>query len=1097
MVEGDARETPGQATPGQAGRPKRGRASLWLLLSLALLAVVAGFGTLALTGRPLPLPAWAVTGAEQRINRALDPAASVSLGGAVLTVGSDWVPRLRLDDVRLLQRDGRAFLTLPEARISFDRSAMLRADLRPRTIVLSGARFALRRLPDGRFDFSLGGQGGSLPVAGHAELRAAIDRIFALPVLADLRRIEAEGMTLTLDDRRVGRIWQVGDGRLSLENGPERRALELGLSLHGGPDRPPAQALLTFVTTPGSPEARISATVDHVAAADIAAQTAPAAWLGVLDAALSGRFAAALDGEGRLTRLEAELDSEEGALRPTPATRPLSFDRAGLAFRYDPARERIELTRLSVQGRSLRISATGQAYLPGATEGLPKEMLAQIRFEDASADPEGLFETPIHFSEGALDLRMRLDPFRVEIGQLALVERGRRLLGRGRVSTEADGWRVAFDLGLNEISHTDLLALWPLSLVPKTRKWLAENVQEGRLFEVKAGLRMAPGTEPRLSLGYEFRDGDVRFLKTLPPIQNSSGYASIEDRRYLMVLEEGQLNPPAGGPIRVTRSVFEVPDVTQRPAQARITINSDSGVTAALSLLDQPPFRFLQKAGRSVELGEGRAVLETVLALPLKGNVTPKEVDFSVRGTISDFRSDVLVQGRTIAAPKLRLEAVPQGLTLAGAGTFGQVPFDAVYRLAFGPEAKGRASVDGTATLSPAAVEEFRLGLPKGSVSGRAEGRFRVEMARDMVPKLTLESDLVGLGLGLPGIGWQKPAGRAGKLSVEATLGKPVSVERLAIEGGGLSASGRVALRADGALEAVRFDRVRLSGWLDAPVTLAGRGAGRAPEVQLRGGTVDLTRIQTSGDRGGGAPMPISVALDRLQVTQAIALTGFEGRFGTQGGFNGTFRGRVNGRALVEGTVVPMNGRSAVRVRSEDAGGVIASAGIFPDGRGGRLDLRLTPEGKAGYRGRAEVSNFRVTNAPVLAALLNAISVVGLLEQLNGEGLLFGEGDVDFRIGSGAVEITQAAAVGASMGVSLAGVYRASDRRLDLQGVISPIYLLNGIGAFLTRRGEGLFGFNYTVTGSADRPAVSVNPLSILTPGMFREIFRRPAPVIR
>jgi hypothetical protein len=48
----------------------------------------------------------------------------------------------------------------------------------------------------------------------------------------------------------------------------------------------------------------------------------------------------------------------------------------------------------------------------------------------------------------------------------------------------------------------------------------------------------------------------------------------------------------------------------------------------------------------------------------------------------------------------------------------------------------------------------------------------------------------------------------------------------------------------------------------------------------------------------------------------------------------------------------------------------------------------------------------------------------------------------------------------------------------------------------LTRRGEGLFGFNYRLRGTADDPQVSVNPLSILTPGMFRDIFRRPPPVL-
>jgi len=62
--------------------------------------------------------------------------------------------------------------------------------------------------------------------------------------------------------------------------------------------------------------------------------------------------------------------------------------------------------------------------------------------------------------------------------------------------------------------------------------------------------------------------------------------------------------------------------------------------------------------------------------------------------------------------------------------------------------------------------------------------------------------------------------------------------------------------------------------------------------------------------------------------------------------------------------------------------------------------------------------------------------------------------------------------------------------------VISPLYLINGIGSILTRRGEGLIGFNFNVRGATDAPQVSVNPLSALTPGMFREIFRRAPPEV-
>ena len=80
------------------------------------------------------------------------------------------------------------------------------------------------------------------------------------------------------------------------------------------------------------------------------------------------------------------------------------------------------------------------------------------------------------------------------------------------------------------------------------------------------------------------------------------------------------------------------------------------------------------------------------------------------------------------------------------------------------------------------------------------------------------------------------------------------------------------------------------------------------------------------------------------------------------------------------------------------------------------------------------------------------------------------------------------------MGLSMDGHYDLGDDRLAMQGVISPIYLINGIGAVLTRKGEGLIGFNYELSGSAANPRVQVNPLSALAPGMLREVMRAPPP---
>ncbi|MEH6360896.1 MAG: hypothetical protein V7761_09205, partial [Amylibacter sp.] len=47
---------------------------------------------------------------------------------------------------------------------------------------------------------------------------------------------------------------------------------------------------------------------------------------------------------------------------------------------------------------------------------------------------------------------------------------------------------------------------------------------------------------------------------------------------------------------------------------------------------------------------------------------------------------------------------------------------------------------------------------------------------------------------------------------------------------------------------------------------------------------------------------------------------------------------------------------------------------------------------------------------------------------------------------------------------------------------------------FGRRKGEGVFSFVYKVVGPSNAPKVSVNPLSILTPGILREVFRKDIP---
>ncbi len=1075
----------------------------FLFLGFCVLAV------LALSGKTIRLPVWAVAEVEARLNTTIRADAvpgttmALSVGGVLIVVPDDWVPRFQLEDVRLRRPDGQTLVSLPEARIQVDPASFAKGQLRVKSLALVGPQMSIRRDAEGQFDLAV--EGSDAPIAdarSFAALLDAGDAVFASPALASLDRVDVEGLSLTMTDARAGRRWELGDGRLVIERRADALAGELSVTLIEG-GRAPALATIGIVTALGDSSAKLTATVTGMAAHDVAAIAPPLAFLAVLDAPISGRIAGEFDAQGSLAALEGELDVSAGALRPEGSVAPLTFEKAGIALVYDPSTAGVVLRRLQVESRSVKLNAAGNIYLRGAdgraiaSGVLPEAILGQLSFDDVQVDPEGLFAAPVRFSSGALDIRLTLNPFAVEIGQLALEEGGEHLLLSGSFGADAKGWTSEIDVALDRIRHDRLLKLWPLRLVPKTRSWLAENVQAGDLFDVNAALRTAPGKEPTFSLGYEFAAIDVRFLRSLPPIKEGYGRASIEGQRYVMALDRGYVMAPTGGKVVVDRSVFEVPDISVRPTRANITLVSSASLTATLSMLDQPPFLFATKAGQPVAIGQGHADVVTKLSLPLVPKVQVADVTYSATGKISDLVSTVVVPGRTLTAKALDLDVTRQGLRLTGPGNLDGVGFDVAFIQGFGPEAKGKSRVEGRVELTDAGLRSFGVNLPEGTLQGTSEANLTLDLEKGAPGQLRITSDLKGMSVSVPPLGWRKGPEAGANLALEMLLGPNPEVTSLKIVAAGLTAEAAITLRAGGGLDVARFSTLQVGDWLDATADVTGQDAGRAALIALTGGTLDLRQLPEQG-RGSGDGQPVSLRLDRVIVTRGIVLTDFRGETTNRGGMSGDFVASVNGGGRLQGTVVPQNDGTAIRIRSKNAGEILAAAGIFASGRGGALELVLRSRGVAGaYDGTTNISKMRVVDAPVLAELLNAVSVIGILEQLNGDGLLFSNVDLDFRMETGAVQIKRGAAIGASMGVSFAGLYDSETEALNLQGVVSPFYLLNGVGAIFTRRGEGIFGFNYRLKGNARDPQVSVNPLSILTPAMFRDIFRSGPPTLK
>ncbi|NKX46397.1 AsmA-like C-terminal region-containing protein [Roseicyclus persicicus] len=1092
----DRQATPDGAPPGARPprRRRRGRVAL-LLLALGLLllpALAAGALYVRLGGTPLALPGPIADRIEARLDAAM-AANRVEIGTIEISRPEGTVELgLTLRDLRLSDPDGAPRAAFPALSVELSTAALLQGRVHPLRVDLAGAGLRLARDASGQIDLALIA-GGAASELSLAETLARLDTMFASPAFAELEGVTGTGLQLVMEDAMTGQVMRVREARMRLERKDGVLSLSLGGALEGS-----RAATLDIALTrdAGTGTANLGFAFSGVAARDVATIGPALAWVDLMRAPISGFLGGALMEDGSVGDLRVSLDIGPGQLRVDGAETPLGFDRVAAALRYDATSGRITFDSLALSAPQLGFDATGHA--DASPDG--SRYTAQFRLSDITLAPGELFPAPLSLDGGALDLRLTLAPrLEIEIGQAALFDDGLALSAHGRLWGTEAGLALSLDASLPEAGAAQVLAYWPEAAIPATRTWLARNLPAARLHGVDVAVRAAPGQAPEVALDLDFTEAELVALAALPPITGAAGYVSLVGPRLVLRLDEGQIAAPGGAAVALDGSTMTVANTRVPGPEAELDLVVAGELTDLLTLLQAPPVRLMQGSAMTpARIGTGAAEMHATIVTRLMRQEGMGDTRFEVAGTVRGFASDTLVPGRSLAAEALQVAVTPEAVRISGRASFDGVPVTGSWSRPLGPGAAPAARVEARTGLTRERLADLGLPLPAWLMSGQAEAALVLDLPDGAAPVLQVTSDLSGAALALPPLGWRLTQGQTGRLDAVIRLGPAPEVTRLALEAGGLTLEGRVSLRPGGGFDRLTADRFRLGRWLDVTGALIGRGGGRPPAVEVTGGTLDLRGAAPAGRGGGGAGagVPITATLDRLQVTEGIALTALLAELTTDGGLSGQFRARVNGEAPITGTLVATEAGPAVRIRAEDGGAVLRSAGVFRSAYGGAMELVLRATGAEGtYDGTLSIDSPRLRDAPAMAELLNLISVVGLLEQLSEEGINLGTVDARFRITPTQLILQEGVAFGASLGVSMDGTYALATRQLDMAGVISPLNAVNSLfGAIFSPRREGLFGFAYRLTGPSDNPQVAVNPLSILTPGVFREIFRRPPP---
>jgi hypothetical protein len=306
------------------------------------------------------------------------------------------------------------------------------------------------------------------------------------------------------------------------------------------------------------------------------------------------------------------------------------------------------------------------------------------------------------------------------------------------------------------------------------------------------------------------------------------------------------------------------------------------------------------------------------------------------------------------------------------------------------------------------------------------------------------------------------------------------------------------------------------------------RMANNGRDIVIRGASLDGTKIgrhagdPNTGPQGAPAaeedsnePFHINAHLDHLVLRNSVSISPFAldaTGFGEDRPQTLSFTGML-GKSPISGSVVPGEGGRKVAIQTEDTGTLLNGLFGFTSMKGGTLSVAATLPGKADaphpataavpdYLGTATITDFKIVNQPFLTRLFSAGSLMGIVNLMGGQGIDFEKATIPFASRNGIVNIRDARASSGAIGMTADGYLDRPKTQLALTGSLVPIFGVNSIlGAIpllgdllVSKKGEGVFGMTYTAEGAADEPKISVNPLSMLTPGIFRRIFEGRVP---
>lgn len=711
-----------------------------------------------------------------------------------------------------------------------------------------------------------------------------------------------------------------------------------------------------------------------------------------------------------------------------------------------------------------------------------------------------------------------------------VIDEFRAKIGEGQILLAHDGslgYPAVLRGQVTNVRANLVKAIWPQGFNQESRDWVFKNVKDGLITRASLALQ-APDFGQRDALAGEKQTKhqlpsmdlvvkDFVFTVFDDPIVIKTAVASLDIKGKSLVakMKRGVSRLKNGSFVTITDGMLTIPDYEPTGPDGVIDFKLKTNTKFMNAFLKREPFSQKDLLSENAKNLDGDITGVLKVALPLAEDVDPKDVRVDGKLKLKKFKAQfgkfnidnglinfVLGKNYIEAKGNILINGVGADLSWGRKLQFGSAQIPSQLKI--------------TGVYDEA--DRNQLGLPVNSIiGGSVPVEVTVSETSDDKFDIHVLADLSKATIEAKNLGWKKSSGVPATLNLDVMQqdDKNFSLQNIKLDGRDLTVRGKVDLDDTDHVKSFQFSNISYKVLSNIHVK-GNLNDNKIWKVTAGGKTFDgrglLKSILRTGKVGAGKKSDVqSKGMDlRAEFGSVLGwkhskLSRFKLNMSRRGDLLTDFviRGALlNGGSLTGNLVSKKSAAPTIRLRSSDTGEALRFVGFYPSmlGGQGQLTVRYNVNKRqlATQTGELIITRFSIASDPVVKEVLSNLSKGKSGKTSNGQDIVkFSKLIAPFSIGQGQFILHDSQVKGELLGATMRGSIDFDKERLRLGGTYIPLYGLNAaVGAvpvlgqiLVGRQGEGMLGITFGIYGSIQNPQVLVNPMSLVAPGVFRQIF--------